>query len=64
MAYFQSPSEKEFFNIDGRPLFAKHSIDDGKKVGIAAIDPDFHTGPQPLSLMEYAGWILYRISRS
>jgi hypothetical protein len=27
--------------IDGRPWFAKLSIDDGKKVEIAAIDPDF-----------------------
>ena len=30
-----------FFCIDGRPHFAKHSIDDGKKEEIAAIDPDF-----------------------
>jgi hypothetical protein len=28
--------------IDGRPHFAKHSIDDGKQVKIAAIDPDFN----------------------
>ncbi len=27
--------------IDGRPRFAKLSINDGKKVKIAAIDPDF-----------------------
>jgi hypothetical protein len=27
--------------IDGCPLFAKHSIDDGKQVKIAAIDPGF-----------------------
>ena len=27
--------------IDGRPHFAKLSIDDGKQVKIAAIDPDF-----------------------
>jgi hypothetical protein len=27
--------------IDGRPRFAKHSIDNGEKVKIAAIDPDF-----------------------
>ena len=27
--------------IDGRPRFAKPSIDDGRKVEIAAIDPDF-----------------------
>ena len=38
--------ESEFFNIDGRPRFAKPSIDDGKKVEIAAIDPDFRSGPQ------------------
>ena len=34
----------EFFNIDGRPWFAKLSIDDGKKVEIAAIDTDFDRG--------------------
>ena len=27
--------------IDGRPRFAKRSIDDSEKVKIAAIDPDF-----------------------
>jgi hypothetical protein len=27
--------------IDGRPRFVKRSIDDGEKVKIAAIDPDF-----------------------
>ena len=31
----------EFSHIDGRPRFDKHSIDDGKQVKIAAIDPDF-----------------------
>ena len=31
----------KFSVIDGRPHFAKLSIDDGKKVKIAAIDPDF-----------------------
>ena len=41
--------------IDGRPRFAKHPIDDGKKVEIAAIDPDFNRGGEPLSLMECAG---------
>jgi len=30
--------------IDGRPRFAKRSIDDGKQVEIAAIDPDFDRG--------------------
>ena len=30
--------------IDGRPRFAKHSINDGEKVKIAAIDPDFARG--------------------
>ena len=33
--------EFEFSHIDGRPHFAKHSINDGKQVEIAAIDPDF-----------------------
>jgi len=27
--------------IDGRPRFVKRSINDGEKVKIAAIDPDF-----------------------
>ena len=31
----------ELSHIDGRPRFAKHSINDGKQVWIAAIDPDF-----------------------
>ena len=30
--------------LDGRPRFAKPSIDDGRKVEIAAIDPDFDRG--------------------
>jgi len=45
--------------IDGRPCFAKRSIDGGKKVKIAAIDPDFMWSVKPLSLMEYAGRYLY-----
>jgi hypothetical protein len=28
-------------DIDGRPRFAKRSIDDGEQEEIAAIDPDF-----------------------
>ncbi|MFZ0469801.1 MAG: hypothetical protein WAL92_12845, partial [Thiogranum sp.] len=32
---------REFSHIDGRPRFAKPSIEDGKQVKIAAIDPDF-----------------------
>ena len=50
--------EYRHLTIDGRPRFAKLSIDDGKKVEIAAIDPDFNRGLQPLSLMEYAGRFL------
>jgi hypothetical protein len=38
----------------GRPLFAKLSIRDGLKVKIAAMYPDFESGPCLLSLMEYA----------
>jgi hypothetical protein len=34
-------SFKNLVVIDGRPGFAKRSIDDGRKVEIAAIDPDF-----------------------
>jgi len=30
-----------FLHIDGRPWFAKHSIEDVKQVKIAVIDPDF-----------------------
>jgi hypothetical protein len=44
-----------FLHINGRPCFAKPSIDDSKQVKIAAIDPDFHRGHKPLSLMEFAG---------
>jgi hypothetical protein len=50
--------------IDGSPHFAKPSIDDGKKVKIAAIDPDFELRPRPLSLMEYAGRCLITLSCS
>jgi hypothetical protein len=32
-----------FSHIDGRPQFAKRSIDDVKQVEIAAIDPDFRS---------------------
>jgi len=46
------------------PRYVKHSIDDGKKVKIAAIDPDFRSRPQPLSLMEFAGRSLITGSRS
>ena len=52
----------EFSHIDGRPRFAKPSIADGKKVRIAAIDPDFRLRRQPLSLMECAGRFLYSLS--
>jgi len=52
-----SPEHRQLA-IDGRTRFAKLSIDDGKKVEIAAIDPDFNRGLQPLSLMEYAGRFL------
>ena len=48
----------EYLDIDGRPSFAKRSIDDDKQVKIAAIDPDFKSRPQPWSLMEYAGRFL------
>jgi len=48
----------DFLHIDGRPRFAKLSIDDGKKVKIAAIDPDFRSRLPPQSLMEFAGRFL------
>ncbi|MFC1665818.1 hypothetical protein ACFL17_09380 [Pseudomonadota bacterium] len=31
----------EFSHIDGRPRFAKPSVDDEKQIKIAAIDPGF-----------------------
>jgi len=31
----------DLLDIDGRPRLGKQSIDDGEKVEIAAIDPDF-----------------------
>jgi hypothetical protein len=34
--------------IDGRPHFAKRSIDDGKQEEIAAIDPEFEWGEAPV----------------
>ena len=34
--------------IDGRPHFAKLSIDDGKQEEIAAIDPDFEWDVAPV----------------
>jgi hypothetical protein len=42
-----------FSHIDGRPHFAKLSLDDVKQVEIAAIDPDFRSRLSPPSLMEY-----------
>jgi hypothetical protein len=45
----------ELSHIDGRLRFAKHSFSDGEQVKIAAIDPDFQSRLQPLSLMEFAG---------
>ena len=53
---------KWFSHIDGRPRFAKLSIDDGKKVEIAAIDPDFRARLPPQSLMEFAGRILISLT--
>ena len=52
---FWGETVAEFSHIDGRPRFAKHSFDDVKQVKIAAIDPDFQSRLQPLSLMEFAG---------
>ena len=44
------------------PRFAKPSIEDAKKVKIAAIDPGFRLRPSPLPLMECAGRYLYSLS--
>ena len=46
------------------PRFVKHSVCDGKKVKIAAIDPDSRSRPQPQSLMECAGQVLITGTRS
>ncbi len=54
----------KFSHIDGRPRFAKLSIDDNKKVKIAAIDPDFLSRLQPQSLMEFAGRFLNTLASS
>ena len=56
---FISPS-----SLRWSPRYVKHSIDDGKKVEIAAIDPDSRSRPQPLSLMEFAGRCLISRMRS
>jgi hypothetical protein len=37
---FQTSDNTQTLDIDGRPRFAKRSIDNGEKVKIAAIDPD------------------------
>ena len=50
--------------IDGRPRFVKRSVDDVEQVKIAAIDPDFQSRPQPLSLMECADRILNKTAHS
>ena len=51
--------------IDGRPHFAKRSIDDGEEGGDCSHRSGlFVRGCKPLSLMEYAGWILSKIARS
>lgn len=42
-SYLQT-SRTKFSHIDGRPRFAKRSIDDVKQVEIAAIDPDLLIG--------------------
>jgi hypothetical protein len=41
MANKQVLRENDHLDIDGRPRFAKPSIDEGRQVKIAAIDPDF-----------------------
>ena len=51
----------DVFTHTWSPLFAKHSIDDGKKVEIAAIHPDFGAA-MPLSLMEFAGRVLISLT--
>ena len=45
------------------PRYVKHSVDDGRKVKIAAIDPD-SCEASPLSLMEYAEWRLITCTHS
>jgi uncharacterized protein (DUF2141 family) len=40
-AIYDEDSNGELNTIDGRPWYVKHSIEDGKQVKIAVIDPDF-----------------------
>ena len=42
--------------VHGRPRFAKHSRDDGKKASLQPYIRTF-TAAMPLSLMECAGWV-------
>ncbi len=46
------------------PGLASVAINDGKQVKIAAIDPDFKSRLQPLSLMEFAGRFLNSLTSS
>ena len=47
-------------SVHGRPRFAKLSVDDDSKVSIAPVHPDFRLRRGPLSLMGFAGRLLYR----
>ena len=49
----------DVMSVHGRPRFAKLSVDDDLKVSIAPVHPDFRCG-MPLSLMGFAGRLLYR----
>jgi hypothetical protein len=50
------PRLNEYSHIHGRPSICQVINRSSKKVGIAAIHPDFRAA-MPLSLMEYAGRI-------
>ncbi len=61
LAFYDFPAEHWIHRWS--PRYVKHSVDDGRKVKIAAIDPD-SCEASPLSLMEYAEWRLITCTHS
>jgi hypothetical protein len=51
-----------FTNIDGRPRIAKPSINDGGSGGDCSHRSGFISRLLPLSLMEFADWLLNHVS--
>jgi transposase-like protein len=61
LAFYDFPAEHWIHRWS--PRYVKHSVDDGRKVKIAAIDPD-SCEASPLSLIEYAEWRLITCTHS